>query len=767
MAKRKTGSVGANPPRTDGRAKVTGRALYFDDLDVDGLWHGVTVRSPHAKARLVTLDVEAAKALPDTVVITAKDLPKPTLRVIEDDWPVLVDEVAQHVGEAVCLIAAPTRAAALEAASKVEMTWEVLKPVLDLDDALEGDPRAEEDGPLVFASCSIKRGDLDSGFADADRVLEHTYETGHQEHIYIENQGMIATASADGSLDFVGSMQCPYYVHHAMTDLFSLKPEQVRVRQAVTGGGFGGKEDYPDMLAAHCALLSRAAKHPVKIVYERHEDIIATTKRHPARIRHKTGVKADGTLVAMEIEVLLDGGAYTTLSPVVLSRGVIHAAGPYRCENVRIDGRVLATNTATNGAFRGFGAPQTQFAIERHMDRIARVLELDPLTIRERNAYREGDVTPTGQVLSESVSAEECLRIAAEKTDFRERWQANEKQRTSGSADAARVGIGISLFWHGTGFTGNGERRMRSPATVDLQPDGRVRIRVSSTDFGQGTEIVLSQIVADAVGIPVDQVEFHNPDTAMVPDSGPTVASRTVMIVGGVLERAGKTLAEIVADFAGQERGVEEEVHVQAGEVIGPDGKSLGSFAEWGDRVLAERKMLEVTERFEGDETTFDEETYEGTAYSCYGWGCNVVEVEYDSDTLAVKPTRLTSAVDVGKAIHPTLCKGQIEGGTLQAIAWGYMEEMKLIDGHYANDRLQTYIIPTSQDVPEMDTILIENPGIGGPSGAKGVGELPMDGGAPAIVNAIENASGISVATIPATAERLFAAQRGANGGAE
>ena len=255
MAKVKTGAVGANPPRTDGDSKVTGNALYFDDIDVDGVWHGVTVRSPHAKAKLVGLDVSAVRDADDAVVVTAADLPKKTLRVIEDDWPVLVDEVAQHVGEAVCLIAAPTRERALELASEVEMTWEVLEPILGFDAALAGDPRSGGQGPLELATCSIDHGDLDAGFAEADHVVAHTYETGHQEHIYIENQGMIGTALPDGALDFVGSMQCPYYVHHAMIDLFGLEADQVRVRQAVTGGGFGGKEDYPDMLAAHCALL--------------------------------------------------------------------------------------------------------------------------------------------------------------------------------------------------------------------------------------------------------------------------------------------------------------------------------------------------------------------------------------------------------------------------------------------------------------------------------------------------------------------------------
>ncbi len=739
---------------------MTGSALYFDDLAVDGVWYGKTVRSPHAKARLVRLDVSAARALEDVVVVTAADLPRRNvLQLIDDDWQVLVAEIAQHFGEAVCLVAASSKAKAEEAAALVEMEWEVLEPVIGFDASLAGDPSKEEDEPIVLATCGIDHGDVESAFESADHIIEGTYETGHQEHAYIENQGMIATVSSNGALDFIGSIQCPYYVHQAMVEFFDLKPEEVRVRQAATGGGFGGKEDYPDLIAAHAALLARAAGHPVKIAYDRNEDIIATTKRHPARVRHKTGVMADGTLVAMEIDVLLDGGAYTTLSPVVLSRGVIHAGGAYRCPNVKITGRVLATNTAPNGAFRGFGAPQTLYAIERHMDRIGRKLGLSPYAIREHNAYREGDVTPTGQVLAESVSALECLEKAAKRAKFQSKWAKNEARRAVEDDPEQQRGIGISLFWHGTGFTGNGERNMRSPATIDLQAGGRVRVRVSSTEFGQGTETVLAQITADAIGIPLDLVSFVQPDTSIVPDSGPTVASRTVMIVGGVLMRAGETLARSIVEFANSESEVDGTLRIENGQLVDEAGKARGSFTEWSDKFLGDRELFEVTERFEGDETTFDEETYQGTAYACYGWGCNVIEVDVDADTLAVKPRQLTMAVDVGKAIHPVLCAGQVEGGTLQAIAWGYMEEIKYSEGRILNDRLQTYIIPTSVDVPEMETILIENPGPGGPYGAKGVGELPMDGGAPAIVAAIENATGIAQRNIPATPENLMNAR--------
>lgn len=732
-------SVGANPERSDGPAKVTGEALYLDDLQFEG-WRGVTLRSPHARARIKELDVSAARALPDVFVVTAADLPGPNvIQLLTDDWPILADEFVNHVGEAVALVAAPNLKKAEAAAAAISVVYEELKPVLSLDEALEGDPRCG--GALnVQAEIGIDHGNTDAAWAEADHIIEGTYECGHQEHIYIEPNGMAASWDEKGHLEVFGSMQCPYYMHKALMGVFGLEHDELNIRQTVTGGGFGGKEDFPDMIGAHVALLARASSKPVKILYEREEDIIATTKRHPARVHHKTGVMSDGTLVASEIEVMFDGGAYTTLSPVVLSRGVIHAAGAYQCPNVRIHGRVLATNTATNGAFRGFGAPQTLYAVERQMDRVARVLGMSPLDLREKNAFRVGDTTATGQILTRSVSAMECMNAAIERSDYVNKWNQYEAERKAGRADDGMPlkGIGLSLFWHGSGFTGNGERVMKCVASVRPRSDGRVDVLASSTDIGQGTETIFAQIVSDVLGVEDHHICVPPPETAKVPDSGPTVASRTVMVVGAVLTRAAERLkealeAEVGADYA-KDFGASVKAYVQS------------------------KGETELSGQFEPreDDAGFDEKTYQGDAYSCYGWGCDVVEVEVDPDTFAVRPIKVTTAVDVGKAIHPILCRGQIEGGTLQAVAWGYLEEIKLKDGHYMNNRLTSYIIPTSMDAPLFDTIIVENPANEGPFGAKGVGEIPMDGGAPAVVAAIENAVGIVVSQIPATPERLF-----------
>ena len=724
--------IGASPPRPDGFAKVSGAARYVDDISLPGMWHGATLRSPHPHARIRSVRWDPARAPEGAVCVTAADLPGPNgVQLIDDGWPILAETFTLHVAEPVALVAAPTRLAAKQALAALTVEYEPLEPVLSMDGA--------EALPPLY-QIGMESGDVEAALARADLTVEGEYRTGHQEHIYIETNGMIAWFEDDGALSVVGSMQCPYYVHKALTHGFKMPDDKVRVRASTVGGGFGGKEDFPSAIALHAALLARACGRPVKLVYDRHEDIICTSKRHPAIVRHRTGVTRDGRLAALDIEILMDGGAYVTLSSVVLSRALLHSFGPYRCSDVRIRARVLRTHTAPNSAFRGFGAPQVQFAMERQMDRIARTLGLDPLEIRLRNAVEPGDRLPTGQVLDASTSARLCLEEAAQRTNFRERWRELEEARARRKDGEPLRGIGLSLYFHGAGFTGNGERKMKSPVTARLLEDGRIEVLTAMTDMGQGCAAVFPQIAAAAAGVGPEDVTFAEPDTGAVPDSGPTVASRTTMIVGGVIARVVAELRDRVEAWHG-----------------GP----VERFREAAARFVKEKGPVEITLRNEPPEwQTFDESTYRGAAYPTFAWGADVVEVEVDPDTLAVRPVQVTAVCEVGRAIHKTLCAGQIEGGTLQALGWALMEEVKLEGGRYLNDRLATYIIPTIRDTPPIDVHLLEKGWDGGPFGAKGVGELPMDGGAPATAQAIENATGIAVTAIPATPERLLEWQR-------
>jgi CO/xanthine dehydrogenase Mo-binding subunit len=734
-----TGRARAFPLRREGPAKLTGAAKYTDDLVFPGAWYGATIRSTEPHARLLGFDRDDDFDWSTVVFLSAADIPGDNIvSALHDDQPALVAEEIQHHAEPLALVAAPDRETLREAKRRIHPRTEPLPPVFDPLESTH-----------VFAKYEIGNGDVEAGLRAADLVIEEEYRVGHQEQLYVENNAMIAAPRNDGGITITGSMQCPYYVHTALKRVLALSDSQAVVAQAETGGGFGGKEEYPSMIAVHAALLANRLGKPVRMIYDRHEDLAATTKRHPAIVRHRTGIAADGRLVAQDIEVVMDGGAYSTLTPVVLSRGALHAGGPYRCDNVRIRARAVATNTPPNGAFRGFGAPQTEFAAEMQANRAAERLGISPAELRRRWAYVEGDVTPTGQVLRESVAAHEVLDRAAEAGEFdrvRLQTRAAREQRANrrdGRASSAH-GVGLALAWHGAGFTGSGEARMGSVAAVELGANCVVRVLIASTEIGQGTKTIFPQLAADTLGIPIDAVEMAPTDTSIVPDSGPTVASRTAMVVGGLVVRA----------CEGLKRKVEERT-----------GRAFSdSFIEFA----REHGPLRVDQQFEpypGQQ--FDDETYRGDAYPCFGWACAVVELDVDLDTAEVTMRSVVSADDIGKAIHPILAEGQVEGGSLQAVGYATIEEIKLDNGRYMNDRLATYLIPTALDAPRITTILVESPFSGSPHGAKGVGELPMDVVAPAVVAAIHDATGVWIHELPATPEKILAAlqQHRAGGG--
>jgi CO/xanthine dehydrogenase Mo-binding subunit len=691
--------VGTNVPRKDAVEKVTGSATYVDDLTFPGMLHARTIRSTIARGRI--RDVRLSFDRAGFTIVDYRDIPgRNAVALIEDDQPVLVEREIRHVAEPILLLAHEDRDALLRA--RVEIECEPLAAIVDPQRSAQ-----------VLKDLRIVKGDVDAALGRADVIVEGEYRTGHQEQLYIEPNGVIAVPE-NGGITVYGSLQCPFYVHKALRIALGLPEGRIRVVQTETGGGFGGKEEYPSLIAAHAALLALKSKRPVKLVYDRLEDMLATTKRHPSIVRHRTGVTRDGDLLAMDIDVLMDGGAYVTLSPVVLSRGAIHAAGPYRCDHVRIAARAVATNTPPNGAFRGFGAPQTQFALEVHMERIAETLGMDPARFRELNALRPGDTTATGQRVEADCSALQVLEQAVQRSDFhakRERYAGTNR------------GIGLSLFFHGAGFTGSGEVKLASRAALATTERG-VRILVGSAEIGQGTRTMHAQIVADSLGIGYDDVETALPDTSSVPDSGPTVASRTCMVVGGILQRCAEELRARIGDLHPAEH-----------------------FRRNGPTV--------VTKEYEPPHgIRWDDDTYRGDAYATYAWACDVAEVEMDPDTYEIRPIHFTAVQDIGKAIHPTLVAGQIEGGTAQGIGYALLEEVVMRDGAMVNAQMTNYLVPTTLDTPTMDIVIVETPSHHGPFGAKGVGEMPIDGPAPAIVNAIRHL-GLDIRQIPATPERI------------
>ena len=740
-------ALGSAVPRKEGRAKVTGRALYVDDVRPPGMLYGATVRSASPRGRIRGIRFGDGIPWDEFTIVTARDVPGMNrIALILDDQPCLADGVVNHAEEPVVLLAHADKLLLEKARRAVAIDIDPLPPVFTIDDALAG-TTIVWGTDNIFKTYLVARGDVEAAFRAADHVIDGEYETGAQEQLYIEPQGVVATASADAGITVWGSLQCPYYVHHALATLFGLPRDRVRVVQMETGGGFGGKEEYPSMIAAHAALLSLKSGRPVKLVYDRAEDMAATTKRHPSRTRHRTAVDRDGRLIAMDIDFIIDGGAYCTLSPVVLSRGTIHATGPYFCPNVHVRGRAVATSAPPHGAFRGFGAPQSLFALERHMNVVAAAVGLAPEEFRRRNFITQGQTSAVGQVMREPVDMDRLLDRALELSGYHEKRRRFAEQNASGSS-RVKKGIGFAAFMHGAGFTGSGEEHLASVVDVEATDTGRVRVLAASTEIGQGTNTIFGQIAADALGIDYDDVEIAQPDTGAVPNSGPTVASRTCMIVGRLVETAALDLRRRL---------------LEAGELREP--YSSREFTDACRRFIAAHGPLRVSSQYEPPPGVhWDDDTYQGDAYGTYAWAVYVADVSVDTTTCETRVDDFVALQEVGRVLHPVLAAGQIEGGVAQAIGYALYEEVVWRDGRMANAQMTNYIMPTSMDVPRIRVFFEERPYAYGPGGAKGIGELPMDGVAPAVANAIEHAAGVDVRRLPMTPEALMEAIEAVHG---
>jgi CO/xanthine dehydrogenase Mo-binding subunit len=735
----RTPIVGTSVPRMEGRGKVTGHARYVDDMVLPGMLFGATVRSRIPRGKIKKITFGPGIDWNEFVIVTPEDIPgKNCIALIEDDQPCLADGIVNHPEEPLLLLAHRDRHLLPKAVEAVSVEYEPLPAIFTIEES-EAQRQIIWGTDNIFKTYLIEKGDVDAAWQNAAYIVEAEYTTGAQEQLYIENNGMIAAYDPQQGITVWGSLQCPYYVHKSLMKLFALPADRVRVIQMETGGAFGGKEEYPSMIAAHAALLAMKSGKPVKIIYDRLEDMTATTKRHPSRTRIRTAVSKDGKLLAGEINFTLDGGAYKTLSPVVLSRGAIHAGGPYYWPNVRIHAKAVATNAPPHGAFRGFGAPQSLFALERHMDRIAQVVGISPEEIRRRNFLQPGQTTTTGQIINEPIDLGKLLDRALELSGYRAKKEMFAKDNEQGSR---KKGVGIASFLHGAGFTGSGERFLGSIVGVEACEDGRVRILVSSTEFGQGTNTVLCQIAAEALGVRYEDVGIAQPDTHEVPNSGPTVASRTVMVVGKLVQSAALGIKKTLATSGAlADSYTPEEFRAACGNYTAKHGK-FRSFAQY--------------EQPEG--VFWDDEKYRGEAYAAFAWAVYVAEVTVDLTTYSVTVDDFVALQEVGKVLHPILAKGQIIGGVAQAIGFALYEKVIWQQGRMQNGQMTNYIMPTSADLPPIRVYFEELGNVHGAFGAKGIGELPMDGPAPAILNAIEDALDVSFRSIPLLPEDIFAA---------
>ena len=691
-------TISRSVKKKDHEWKISGRALYVDDHVMDGMLYGRLLRSTKAKARIT--DIHLPELPEDYYVVDKNDVTGINqVHIVLDDTPVYADNVVEYVGDPLLMVVGPDLKEVDRILNEIVVTYEEQIPVLDMGKS-----------DTVFFNYNYEKGHMDKAFEEADRIFTETFHTGYQEQAYIETQGMIAYPH-DGRITVRGSMQCPYYVHGAVAKALGYAAKDVQIIQDVTGGGFGGKEAFPSILACQTAVAAKKANKPVKVIFDRREDMEFTSKRHPSICTYKVAVK-DGKITGMDIDVLFNSGAYTTLSPVVLQRGLICANGVYRIDNLRVRGRAVKTNTVPCGAFRGFGAPQTFFAVEMMMNHIAREMGVDSLELKEKYIVRQGDSTSTSGKYHFHVPLPEMIQRIDELADYRAKYKLYRNQ-----TGRYRKGIGMALFFHGCGFTGSGERDIiKAVVRIRKNTDDTVEILASNSDIGQGLKTTFCKIVADTLDIAYDRVLIENPDTDRVPDSGPTVASRSLMTVGGLLERAAKKLKQ---EWKSGEEQVMEERFVEPDFVI-----------------------------------PFSLKEFKGDAYPTYSWGANAIEVEVDTLTATAKILGAWGIFDVGVPIDMNIIQGQMQGGLLQGIGYASMEQMECNDkGMIRNNSFSDYIIPTTVDVPKLVTEIINNPYTHGPYGAKGAGELPLVGAAPAYVEAMENALGVNLNKAPFTPE--------------
>jgi CO/xanthine dehydrogenase Mo-binding subunit len=743
--------IGKRVIRSEAADRVKGAGLFTDDYRYYGMLHAAVVRSPVARGEIQKLDFGSISKMKGVqAAFSHKDIPgKNCVPIVIDDQPFLAEKHVNYVGEPIAVVVADDRRTARYAAKKAELNIKSLTPLLDPLEARHHPDIHLFGNDNIFKQMRVVRGDIEKAFASCDVIVENEYRTPYQEHAYIEPQAMIAIPYPDGSMEIRGSMQCPFYVRKAVTAILNLPESKVRVIQCATGGAFGGKEDVPSLLACQVALPAWKLKRPVKLVYDRSEDMISTSKRHPAWVRYKSGATRDGILRAVKAEYVIDGGAYATLSAIVLFRGTAHAAGPYRCENVDVRSFAVATNKVPTGAFRGFGSPQILFAVESQMDQLAEKIGIDPLEFRRRNILKVGDTTVTGQRLESSVGLEETLDKVVQVSG----WSPK-------AAKEDGIGFGLSTVFYGVGLGAGGKVLARTGARVILHADGSALFSVGTTEIGQGMTTVLSQIVADELGLPLESVSMLATDTSRVPDSGPTVASRSTMMSGNAVKDACIKIKSVLLEEASEMVCLPaSDIKIDEGEVITP-GKTI-PLLDVIKSCSLKRKPLSAEGWIISPPTSWDDNTGQGDAYIVYAWASNLVKVRVDKETGEVNVLKVWTAHDIGKAINPASAEGQIEGGALQGIGYALTEDMTA-DGNGAirNSEFSTYIIPTAEDQPDIIPIIVENPFPWGPYGAKGFGEQPLMGLAPAIANAVYDACGVRIRELPISPEKIWSELR-------
>lgn len=695
--------------RVDALEKARGEAKYVCDLEFPEMLYAVMIRSTCPRGKIKSINLPC---LPEGYYfISASDIPpegKNELWMIAKDWRCFAKDYVLYVGETIGLLVGRDRNMLRSLKKRINIEYEEEIPAVSIDDGINsvGGPMFPEKGNNKLCELYCEKGrPMKEVFEEADEIFEETLETPFQEHVHLESNGALVTME-DGKYVIYASAQCPFYIRKSIAGLLNLQPEDIIIRQCTTGGAFGGKEHFPDVLCGPLLVAESVIKKPIKMIFDREEDTQFSVKRHPSKCVYKTAIK-DGKITGTEAHIYYNAGAYMSASFVVLQRGVFHANGVYNFESTYLKGEGIGTNTFPSDAFRGFGAPQTIFAIETHLDHIAHHLGLDPLEFKMRYLIKKNEETVTNGHIIEDVKLPEMIEEVTKRSDY---WRkSKEYKRGSGK------GIGFSLYLHGGAFTGNGEQAIIKAKARLVRKGDRVRIEVGSTEMGQGFQTALRKIAADKLELPIENIDYDNPDTSKVVDSGPTAASRSTMIVGKLVEKAATEMKE-----------------------------------RWSEGDITVVSDYEHPEGFPWDQASF-----RGDAYLGWGWGVACVEVEVDKLTNEVKTTGIWTSHDIGHAIDELIVHGQVNGGVIQSLGYASMEKLENKGGFFKQKRMSDYVIPTSMDFPEQDYHLQENPYPWGPSGAKGMGELVFDGADAAFVDAVERALDTEFTSIPIPPEEI------------
>ena len=749
-----TSIIGKGERRVDALGKVTGRAKFAADYNARHQLYGKVLRSAYPHARILGIDTAKARQLEGVeAVLTAQDIPgEKVIGIVVKNQAILAVDKVRYLGDGLALVAARTREIAEAAVKLIKVDYEPLPVVSDPEAALAPNAPKIHAEDNEFVHHKVRKGDVEKGFAHADFIIERKFRTPCIEHSYLEPEAVLAEPAEHGGVVITGSVQNLFSSRRSVASALKLDLNRVEVIQATLGGSFGGKDEVMTSMCCRAAMLALATGKPVKMVNTREESMLESYKRHPYVLYYKWGAKKDGSITAMDIRCIADGGAYASMSPFVTWRSVVQATGPYYCENVKTDVFAAYTNNNYTGAMRGFGSPQVNFAIEAMMDELGEKVGKDPLEIRLQNGFKDGAVTATQQRLTHKVSLMEVLTKATKAADFRAKWK---KYRTAPAAPKKR-GIGLACSYRGVSLGAEGVDAVG--AIVSVQTDGSVIVSSGITDMGQGAQTQMSQIAAEVLGISMDRIRFLNTNTSRVPDSGPTVASRGTIMGGSAAKKAAEIVrATLLGVGAEMVRLAADKCELADNYLLEKSsGRRLASFTELAAECFRRGKAMHALGWHKAPHTDWLEEEGKGDAYFTFVYAANVAEVEVDTETGKVDVLDFVSCHDVGKAINRNSVLGQFYGGVAMGLGYGLLEEFDYEDAVPKQLNFDEYLIATSMDVPPIKAIIVENEDAAGPFGAKSIGEPTNELAAPAIVNAIYNATGKRICEIPATLERVL-----------